>query len=304
MKTKKLVGISTFQLQRIYGDEKALEIASKIGADAIDFDLSCCERFNCENPLSIYSKNDDEIRQYFSLLKDKAEKLGIKISQTHGRLRIYLGNPDEDKIALENARLDCLATSVLGAPYCVMHSIATSVTGPDADASFMHDTCFEVYKTIIGYAKKYGVKIATETMGDSPKYGCCDFFGNFAEFKKMYDRVCAYEDNENYFVICIDTGHCNKAMRFNNNPKPSDFIRAMGDKIKCLHLNDNNTFTDQHKIPMSGDIDWNDVVKALDEVGYDGVYNLELNLKNFGEGLEIEMAEFAIKVMRNMLNLK
>ena len=36
--------------------------------------------------------------------------------------------------------------------------------------------------------------------------------------------------------------------------------------ISTLHLHDNDTLTDQHKPPMTGCIDWNDVLDALDEV--------------------------------------
>ena len=91
-------------------------------------------------------------------------------------------------------------------------------------------------------------------------------------------------------------------MRFHNNPTPADFIRGMGNNVKCLHLNDNNTLTDQHKIPFTGTIDWDDVFSALSEIGYDGVYNMELNLRHFGSGFEIETAEFAIKVLRHYLS--
>lgn len=40
---------------------------------------------------------------------------------------------------------------------------------------------------------------------------------------------------------------------------------------------------------------------ALDEIGYGGIYNMELNLRHFGDNFLIETAEFAVKVMRNML---
>lgn len=34
---EKQIGISLFNLQRMYGDKRALEIAKEIGADAVDF---------------------------------------------------------------------------------------------------------------------------------------------------------------------------------------------------------------------------------------------------------------------------
>jgi sugar phosphate isomerase/epimerase len=52
---------------------------------------------------------------------------------------------------------------------------------------------------------------------------------------------------------------------------------------------------------MTGDLDWKDIMDALEEVGYDGYYNMELNLGWFGPDMMIETAAFAIKVMRNIL---
>ena len=166
----------------------------------------------------------------------------------------------------------------------------------------MHGLNFDLFNRAIAEAKKYDVIIASETFGDAGKFKCCDFFGNIDEFQKSYNDICAVGDNKKYMAICMDTGHSNKAMRFNNNPTPADVIRRLGSDIKVLHLNDNDTLTDQHKIPLTGCIDWVDVLDALKEIGYDGVYNMELNLGGIGgKGLEIESADYAIKVMRNLL---
>ena len=91
-----------------------------------------------------------------------------------------------------------------------------------------------------------------------------------------------------------------EAMRF-GNPKPGDVIRLAGQNLVALHLNDNDTLTDQHKTPLTGTIDWKDVFDALDEIGYAGYYNMELELRHFGKDFEIEEAAFSIKVLRNML---
>ena len=55
---------------------------------------------------------------------------------------------------------------------------------------------------------------------------------------------------------------------------------------------------------MTGTIDWNDVFDALDEVGYHGTYNMELNLGHFGAGFELETAAFSVKLLRHMLNTR
>ena len=297
---KKKIGISLFNLQRLYGDRRALEIASEIGADAVDVNLDP-NSISVEG--SVYTKSDEEIVEYFTELGNYARELGLIVSQTHGRLRICKNDPALDPICLEDARRDLLATKALGAPYCIMHGVATGAMGPETPAEVMREMNYQLFGKILLWAKEYGVKIATESLGDSPAYKCLDFFGNAVEFKTTFDRICADGDNGEYFTICIDTGHVHKASRF-GQPKVGDVIRMMGKGISCLHLHDNDSFKDQHKPPFTGSIDWNDVLSALDEVGYDGIYNLEINLPCFGKGFEIETAEFAVKLMRHALKTR
>lgn len=299
MKRKISIAIGAFQ--REYGDMKALEIAKEAGVDAVDFDTSS-EEWDYRNPDSIFSKSDDEIVEYFTALKRRAEELGIEIGQTHGRITGFKNIKEEDEALIKNARLDCLAASVLGAPVCVMHSVTTIFMGPDAAPELMHKLNFDMFSRIMEFAKLYNIKIATETFGDAVCYNCCDFFGNINEFLMAYNNICEIDDYADYFTICVDTGHSNKASRFNNNPTPGDVIRMLGKNVTVLHLNDNDKMTDQHKIPLSGTIDWDDVFDALDEIGYNGIYNMELVLGCFGDEIKKDTAAFAVKVMRNILD--
>ena len=169
---------------------------------------------------------------------------------------------------------------------------------------------YEMFCRILPYAKQYGVKVATETFGDVHGGACCDFFGNIDEFIKTFDRIAAVEDFKDYFTVCVDTGHSNKATKFNNNPNPAEVIRMLGSRVTCLHLNDNNTVGDQHLLPfvtkngwqIGNTIDWDDVFLALEEIGYDGVYNMEISLNRYGEEIMPEFSAFSVLVMRNALS--
>lgn len=302
MNSKK-VAISTGALQRKHGPMEALRIAKEIGADGVDFGLDLFLQnprpYDVRNPESIYCKSDEEIIAHFTKIREYADSIGLKIVQTHGRFKGLINDTAVDEILIENIRRDILATSALGAGYCVIHTVATPHVGPQP-AELMYQLNYELFTKIIPFAKQYGVKVATETFGDAEQYQMCDFFGNIEHFVKGYEDVCAVEDFKDHFTICMDTGHSNKAVLY-GQPSSADVIRRLGKNISVLHLNDNNKYKDQHKIPMTGDLDWKDILDALEEIGYEGYYNMELNLGWFGPDMLEETAAFAIKVMKNML---
>lgn len=301
--SEKKISISIGILQEIYGDRKALEIAARIGADAVDFMThSFSQRtWDYREPSSIYAQGDEAVREHFSELRRYAESLGIEIGQTHGRGEGFLADKEADDAQVENARLDLLAASALGAKVCVIHNPTSIHHGPNPDPKMMRDLSFDQYTRMLPYAAQYGVNLATETFGDAVQYDSIDFFGDLDEFMNTNERIRQASPYRDRFTVCMDTGHTNKASRF-GQPKAGEAIRRLGKDITVLHLNDNDTLTDQHKIPKTGCIDWNDTMTALEEIGYSGNYNMELNLRHFGNGFEIETAAFAIKVMRYMLN--
>lgn len=295
---KRKVSFNIGKFQKKHGDLRALEIAKEIGADAVDFDLLL---YSCANKDSIYAKGDEEITEYFSMLKSHAEALGIEIGQTHGRIKGFKNIPEDDALLLKDARLDCLATAALSAPYCVMHTTTSIYMGADPDPALMRRLNYDMFSQILPHAKKYGIKIATETFGDAVKFSACDFFGNMEQFLGGFEDVAALAEYADHFCVCMDTGHTNKAIKY-GNPTAPEAIRILGGRIKCLHLNDNDTLTDQHKIPLTGTIDWKEVFDALDEIGYSGNYNMELAYRCFGDDFEYEEAAFAVKVMRKILS--
>lgn len=294
------VGISTWQLERKYGEKKTFELVKQIGADAVDFDLLL---YDCSDPDSIYAKSDSEIECFFEELAEYAASLGIRVNQTHGQIRGFTGKPEQDALLLKNARLDCLATKALGAEYCVMHTVSTYYTGKDAPEETMFRLNREMFLKIIPFAKQYGITICTETFGNVEPLGtdCIDFFGDLSHFITGYRDVLQSLSDPGAFKICMDTGHSNKSSPFPGNPGVGDVIRALGNDIKVLHLHDNDAYHDQHKIPLTGTIDWKDVFDALDEIGYCGVYNMEVSLEHFGKDFEIEEAAFAVKILRHFL---
>ncbi len=76
--------------------------------------------------------------------------------------------------------------------------------------------------------------------------------------------------------IALDTGHCHV-----NKEVLVDTVYLLNNKNipMHIHIDDNNTTADQHKIPGEGTIDFVPFLKALKEVGYDGYLTVELGFE-------------------------
>ena len=74
------------------------------------------------------------------------------------------------------------------------------------------------------------------------------------------------------FGVCLDTGHLNLTYK-----KQREFILCVGDKLKALHIADNEGERDQHMMPFArGKVNFVGVVEALREINYVGLFNLEI----------------------------
>lgn len=275
----KKLGISCETIVKKYGYGKAFEVCKESGFDAVDFDLN---RFGKGDEFDIYHASEDQFEEHFVKIKDKAKSLELEISQTHGRCRTY--TPDENKCAYARwvSEKDLRATRLLGAPSCVIHSIKSGDWPENyLDGEFMHRKNKEFFDYLIPIAEKNHVSFALETFGRAKVYGesKVDFFADANELKRQFDLL----DTKNK-TICMDTGHTNEAVPF-GTPNPAEAIRILGKRVTLLHLHDNNSFRDQHLPPIMqgyGTIKWGEVFEALDEIGYEGVYNFELKLERYG----------------------
>ena len=297
----KKLGLSTGAMQRAFGPIGTLELAAKCGFDAIDLDL---ELYGGGSD-AIY-KSFDAMDEHFTKIKERADELGIIISQTHGRCRTYTPDEKDCIYARWASERDLYATKLLGAPACVIHNITTGRWGLRS-ADFMHEKNARFIKDIAPFAEKNGVAIGFETFGDAHVDGkrYIDFFGDSDELWRQYNLV----ETKNK-VICLDTGHTNKAQCVAREHGSevlgvADSVRLFGKELKLLHLHDNNSYSDQHLPPCwagrDGAIDWDATMAALDEVGYSGVYNFELNLSYFKSVLS-DMVPVLGKYLRDFLN--
>ncbi len=284
-------------IQRHKGDKQAIDAAKELGLDGIDFDLSM---HSVSKEGDLYGMGRDAVIEYFTDVKAYADKVGMTIRQTHGRLYGFGTSPEMTEEFVKNTELDCLASRVLGAKYCVVHTPSVAWVGIDKTDEEMIALCDDLFRQILPMAKREGIKIAAETHGYCNKYQKMEYYGYADNLIKACQRAkdMGYGDQ---ICVCVDTGHTNMTVR-HGNLSVGDFIRRAGSLVEVLHLHDNDGVTDQHKIPMTGVIDWNDVLTALEEINYSGWYNLENEMTKFGSGFAMEMAEFSVKLIKYMVN--
>lgn len=71
--------------------------------------------------------------------------------------------------------------------------------------------------------------------------------------------------------VVFDTNHLLKE-------DPIKFIHVLGKKIKSTHVSDYDFKNERHWLPGEGKLDWQGILKALMEVGYDGPWLYEVEL--------------------------
>ena len=288
----KKIGLTCNAVLKRYGIDRGLEICKESGFDAIDFGFGA---YTLKE--GIYTASDDEFESHFAAIKKKTDDLELIISQTHGRTGTYWPNDEQHNADVDRyAELDLRASSILGAPSCVIHFINNTRWGKQPP-EFLHQTSGEMFDKMIPFAEKYKVNIALETFGAAKIQGARirDFFADPKEFKYQFDRL-----NTQYKTMCVDSGHTHEAESF-WVPPPEEMIRILGKDVTILHLHDNNGHYDDHLLPGQGNINWPAVFGALDDIGYGGVYNFEL-ANNFAGRLLEDYMHFIGKYLREFVD--
>ncbi len=96
------------------------------------------------------------------------------------------------------------------------------------------------YGKIAEAAEKYGVRLALEN-SVYPKY-----------VRFLLDSL-----RSPYVGFCYDSGHENAFSKGEN------YLERYADRLFAMHLHDNDGVSDQHGIPMTGQIDWKRTVSQL-----------------------------------------
>jgi len=223
-----------------------LKNSSSIGYDGVELNLD-------EEMLKM-SKSERAI------IREMAESLGLELPSLSTALfwKYNLASPDPDvrRKGIEIVRLGCEFASDIGASvFLVVPAVAT--------ADVPYQNMWELSKrSIIEAAKSaenYGVTIGIENVWNRFLYSPLEFRRFIEEIN--HPNVKVYFDVGNAFFMGF----------------PEQWIRYLAELIVCVHVKDFQMSTMRFKPLFEGDINWQKVMKALKEIGYDGFLNVEIS---------------------------
>lgn len=82
-------------------------------------------------------------------------------------------------------------------------------------------------------------------------------------------ELISVDDN---LKVCFDTNHLLKE-------NPIEFIQKLGNKIITTHISDYDFIDERHWLPGEGMLDWQAIIKALKNVGYDEMWLYEIDFE-------------------------
>ncbi|MBR2861244.1 MAG: sugar phosphate isomerase/epimerase [Clostridia bacterium] len=246
-----------------YGEDKYNKIV-EYGFDAVCWAM--CDTIYS----SLYTKPEEEMDPYLLSEREKAEKAGLKFSHCHGPWRVPW--PDETEEGLNQKIKDTKRaihnTKVLGAEYCVVHPFlpcGINEINDSEKSKISFETNVRVMKELTEFAAENNVILCFENM---PMLNFS--VAKPADIVKVVEAV-----NHPNCQVCLDTGHAN----IYNELTMDSCVKTTAKYLKVLHVHDNFYNMDLHLFPTQGNTDWASFSKALKEIKFDGLFELEISPK-------------------------
>ena len=257
------------------GLTKTIDIFSEAGFEGIDFNADLEEYYT-----------DAHNEDFYKKIKEYANDRGIVFAQTHAPFGSSFADEEKSKKRFGEIVKSMEHSSYLGADMIVIHPCKHINYKENNNYDLMMEYNLDFYKRLIPYAEKYNIKIAIENIGNC-----------ITETSKGLLELINTLSN-GVFTVCYDVGHANIC-----GQNPANMIKEIGQYIGCTHIHDNDGICDSHTLPYYGTIDWESVMKAFAEIGYEGNLNYEAGsfVSNVPVGMRKESAIYMAKIGKYLI---
>jgi len=228
---------------------------------------------------TFFDQSEQELEKFFTPYKWGAEAAGITINQMHMPYPSYVPNGDKEwneylwnVVAPKSIKICAL----FECKYLVIHGFKLAYYLGSEEAEWEQTEKFLDF--LAPMAKETGITICMENLyegigGHLMEGPCC----NAKKAAKRIDQM-----NKKYHAevlgFCFDTGHANLVgIDFEN------FITTLGNRLKVLHIHDNDGISDLHQIPFTfaktrenkSSTDWDGFIRGLKNIQFNQVLSFE-----------------------------
>ncbi|MCL2518574.1 MAG: sugar phosphate isomerase/epimerase [Oscillospiraceae bacterium] len=213
--------------------------------------------------LSMYSGSaiaEPDWREWGEKVGETAERLGIKLVQSHGSGSTYEKGEYRDKCD-ELLRREIEICGMLGIPQIVLHALCKEGESWDQ----FNKANIEFCNSLLDAAEKNNVSLLLENS--------CHQHGNGYYYYLYAEQLLETIADMNYHPligVCWDVGHAN--MQGADQYKE---LVELGGCLRGLHIHDNMGSLDSHLLPYLGNCNFDSIIKALVDIDYKGYFGME-----------------------------
>ena len=251
-------GMPTSLILRTFGPERGAAAIREAGFDAVDYSepIFCYQAYE-----GVYTLPEKQFEAHFIPDRDALRRAGLRVRQVHAPYHTIPDDERETEFMRAAIRRAIHAAAVVDGEYLVIHPAQPMHWMTDTDPRGTRAYNKALFEELLPIARAEGIRLALENMpGAGIPCGTPE---------SHLDYIDMMGDPE-YFTACLDTGHANFS-----RVDCAYWVRALGPRLRCLHVHDNHGNLDEHLLPHLGNIAWEPFHQALHRIGYDGVYSLE-----------------------------
>ncbi len=212
----------------------------------------CVSELSTEDGFALLGRGGSGISEFRSFMASS----GFSFPQGHLLLKVDICDPSS--VDVLKKWLDMY--SVLGIRSAVLHAAG----GADLSEEERFARQLSSVSALCDYIRGTDITVCLENLGVQNRTS--------GELMRYINMI-----KSNNLGICLDTGHLNCCITQDGKRESQrDFILNVGEHLKALHIADNRGDADSHLLPYSGTVNWNEVMTALSDVGYTGLFNFEI----------------------------